>query len=95
MIEYILLNEVNDQEEHIKQLITLLKKYQYPYLINIIPYNAHLFSSYTKSSRAEKCKQQLIQAGFKTFIRESRGQDINAACGMLTGLTQIKKLNNP
>ena len=83
MIEYLLIKNINDQEKDAEELILLLKKYPLPYLVNIIPYHEHPYAPFRKSEQQQYFKKKLIAAGFKTFIRESRGEDIEAACGLL------------
>ncbi|MBS3176017.1 23S rRNA (adenine(2503)-C(2))-methyltransferase RlmN [Candidatus Woesearchaeota archaeon] len=85
MIQYVMIDGINDKEEDAEQLIALLRQHPCCYVINLIPYNEHSFIDFKRSSdeRLNHFKQQLIKAGFKTFIRETRGQDIAAACGML------------
>lgn len=84
-IEYVMLNQINDQVEHAKQLAHLLKKI--PCKINLIPWNSfpnstHKCSSINRINNFYKC---LINYGFITTIRKIRGTDIDAACGQLTG----------
>ena len=85
MIEYVLLAGVNDSIENAKELAVLLK--QLPHVvINLIPYNAVQGISYVRPAEevAKVFKQTLIDAGFKTIIRTTKGVDANAACGMLS-----------
>jgi len=83
MIEYILLKDINDKKEHAQEMISLLQQYDFPYLINLIPYNEHMYADFQRSAGIGAFKHQLIEAGLKTFVRESRGEDIAAACGLL------------
>lgn len=84
-IEYVMLSGVNDSDMHAKQLAKLLANI--PSKINLIPWNPFLGSSYLSSSlnQISKFSKILIKKGFITTIRKSRGQDINAACGQLSG----------
>ncbi len=84
MIEYVLLAGINDSSECAKELAVLLK--QIPFVvINLIPYNIVQGISFERPSleQCNKFKQILIDAGFKTIIRTTKGLDSNAACGML------------
>jgi len=85
MIEYVLIDGVNDSVELAKELAILLK--QIPFvMINLIPYNNVAGIDYSRSSdsAAQLFKQTLINAGYKTIIRTTKGLDANAACGMLS-----------
>ncbi|AKC31864.1 radical SAM Cfr family YfgB [Candidatus Pantoea carbekii] len=84
-IEYVLLDHVNDSSNNAYELVKLLKNI--PCKINLIPWNAFHGSVYRRSSRSriDEFYNILIKSGFITFIRKTRGQDINAACGQLTG----------
>ncbi|URJ25014.1 23S rRNA (adenine(2503)-C(2))-methyltransferase RlmN [Candidatus Blochmannia ocreatus (nom. nud.)] len=84
-IEYILLNHVNDDISHAHQLAKKLKGI--PCKINLIPWNPIPNTPYTCSSRIRihKFLQILLQYKINTIIRKTRGADINAACGQLTG----------
>ncbi|MBS3148128.1 23S rRNA (adenine(2503)-C(2))-methyltransferase RlmN [Candidatus Woesearchaeota archaeon] len=85
MIEYVLIDGVNDSPENAKELGILLK--QVPFVVvNLIPYNPVTGIAFSRPQK-EKCeafKQALIDAGFKTIIRTTKGIDSNAACGMLS-----------
>jgi 23S rRNA (adenine2503-C2)-methyltransferase len=84
-IEYILLDGVNDQAQHVRELIELLR--DFPCKINLIPFNGFPGSGFKRpSSRAVRFFQEkLVQAGYATMVRTTRGEDIDAACGQLAG----------
>ena len=84
-IEYTLLKGVNDQSEHAGQLIALLR--DVPCKINLIPFNPFPHSEYEKPSNnaIRAFQRQLMEAGFNTTVRKTRGDDIDAACGQLVG----------
>ena len=90
MIEYILLAGVNNKVEHAKELAELLRPFKH-IVINLIPYNPVAGLSFAKPSTeaATKFKQTLIDAGYKTIIRTTKGLDANAACGMLNTKRQL------
>jgi len=85
MIEYVLLAGVNDKIEHAKELAEILKPFTH-IVINLIPYNPVAGISFIRPTEesAKAFKQALIDAGYKTIIRTTKGIDKNAACGMLT-----------
>ncbi|MCF9046802.1 23S rRNA (adenine(2503)-C(2))-methyltransferase RlmN [Acinetobacter nectaris] len=84
-IEYVMLDGVNDQAEHSQQLIKLLK--DLPSKINLIPFNPFPHAPYGRSSRNRiiAFQKALSDAGFVCTIRQTRGDDIDAACGQLVG----------
>ena len=84
-IEYVMLNGVNDSDEHAKQLVALLA--DLPSKVNLIPFNPFPHADYDKSSnnRIHAFSNILSQAGFVCTIRQTRGDDIDAACGQLVG----------
>lgn len=91
MIEYVLLSEINDKEEHAFELAILLK--QFPHvMVNLIPYNPISGANFKRPEKesAEKFKKILIDAGIKTIIRTTKGLEGNAACGMLSTKNDLK-----
>lgn len=84
-IEYVMLKDVNDTDEHARQLVNLLK--DLPCKINLIPFNPFPHAPYGRSSnnRIHAFSNILNQAGFVCTIRQTRGDDIDAACGQLVG----------
>jgi len=88
--EYVMLDGVNDQPEHARELIRLLKGI--PTLMNLIPFNPFEASGYSTSSRkaVAKFSEILQNAGMTTVTRKTRGEDIDAACGQLAGQIEDK-----
>lgn len=84
-IEYVMLAGVNDSDEHAHQLAALLQNL--PSKINLIPFNPFPHAPYDRSSnnRIHAFSQILHNAGFVCTIRQTRGDDIDAACGQLVG----------
>lgn len=84
-IEYVMLDGVNDQPQHAKQLIQLLN--DLPSKINLIPFNPFPHAPYERSSRNRimAFQQTLSDAGYVCTVRMTRGDDIDAACGQLVG----------
>ncbi|OMH41177.1 23S rRNA (adenine(2503)-C(2))-methyltransferase RlmN [Desulfurobacterium indicum] len=85
MIEYLMLEGINDSPEDAVRLSKLVKGI--PVKVNLIPFNQYPGSSFKTPSREkiEAFQKILWDRGIATFIRDSRGQDISAACGMLRG----------
>lgn len=84
-IEYVMLAGVNDSDAHAHELAALLK--DLPSKINLIPFNPFPHAPYGRSSnnRIHAFSNILNQAGFVCTIRQTRGDDIDAACGQLVG----------
>ncbi|MCH7741169.1 MAG: 23S rRNA (adenine(2503)-C(2))-methyltransferase RlmN [Proteobacteria bacterium] len=84
-VEYILIDKVNDQAEHALQLIELLR--DFPCKINLIPFNPFPGTTYKTPKRqaVRAFQDKLVDAGYATMVRTTRGQDIQAACGQLVG----------
>lgn len=84
-IEYVMLKGINDSNKNAEQLANLLNRL--PSKINLIPWNPFLGSSFLCSDmhRINTFAKILRYKGFTTVIRKNRGQDIDAACGQLTG----------
>ncbi|MGS2716751.1 23S rRNA (adenine(2503)-C(2))-methyltransferase RlmN [Eionea flava] len=84
-IEYTLIDQVNDRPHHAYELAELLR--EIPVKINLIPFNPFSLVNYKRvSNNALRAFQNiLIQEGFTTTVRTTRGDDIDAACGQLAG----------
>lgn len=83
MFEYTLLRGINDTDRDAYELGRKLQGI--PCKINLLPYNespALPFKSPTKD-RLLRFQKILIDAHYTVFIRNSRGNDISAACGQL------------
>ncbi len=85
-IEYTLMDGINDKAEHAQELAQLLA--DVPCKINLIPFNAFSASDYRRVSnnRLYRFRDILVEAGYITTIRSTRGDDIDAACGQLAGI---------
>jgi 23S rRNA (adenine2503-C2)-methyltransferase len=84
--EYTLMKGVNDQAEHVRQLIKLMR--QLPTCkVNLIPFNPFPGTRYERSdvNDIRDFQTQLLNAGVLTMLRRTRGDDIDAACGQLAG----------
>ncbi len=84
-IEYTLIDQVNDRPHHAHQLAELLR--DVPVKINLIPFNPFNLSNYKRVSNnaLRKFQDILMEAGYITTVRTTRGDDIDAACGQLAG----------
>lgn len=84
--EYIMIENLNDQEEHAIMLANLLKKYQIKnYHLNLIPYNPVNEVDYKRSPRQNiiNFENTLEKMNVSVTRRAERGKDIDAACGQL------------
>jgi 23S rRNA (adenine2503-C2)-methyltransferase len=95
--EYVMLDTVNDSDEHARQLANLINRHQLRAKVNLIPHNTANPLPYRPSSpeRVEGFKAILESKGVHAFIRRPRGRDIYAACGQLaarqgTNLIQLQ-----
>ena len=91
--EYCMLDGVNDQPEHARQLVTLMRKHAVDGLsckFNLIPFNPFPASGLTRSPMPQVLAfaKILLDAGIVTTVRKTRGDDIDAACGQLAGDVQ-------
>ena len=83
--EYVMLDGINDQREHARALIDLVR--DVPCKLNLIPFNPFAGSGFATSPR-ERIRgfaRALQDASIVTTIRKTRGDDIDAACGQLAG----------
>ena len=81
--EYVLMEEVNDRPEDARELARLLRGLRCK--VNLLPLNEAPAIPFRRPSRerVEAFQEILKTAGVLATIRESRGWDISAACGML------------
>ena len=89
--EYIMFKGINDTSKHVKGIMQLLNGVKCR--INLIHFhpipNSPLLGSEQKTMEAFRDK--LTQSGITTTIRRSRGEDIYAACGLLSTKELIKQ----
>lgn len=81
--EYGLFGGVNDQVEHAKELIQLIKPLNCH--VNLIPVNHVPERNYVRTAKDDifKFHQTLVRGGINATIRREQGADIDAACGQL------------
>lgn len=84
-VEYVMLDHINDSTDDAHQLADVLKNT--PCKINLIPWNPFPAVPYGRSSnsRVDRFAKVLMEYGFTTIVRRTRGDDIDAACGQLAG----------
>jgi 23S rRNA (adenine2503-C2)-methyltransferase len=88
--EYVMLDDVNDSDEHARQLLRLTR--YVPCKFNLIPFNPFPGSPFRRSPspRLRRFAEILMNAGIVTTTRKTRGEDIDAACGQLAGQVMDK-----
>ena len=84
-VEYTLIAGINDSPEQAKELAVLLK--DFPCKINLIPFNPFSLSDYQRPNKKaiDRFWQILSDSSIVTTVRNTRGDDIDAACGQLVG----------
>ena len=84
--EYTLMKGINDQPEHARQLIKLMRRLP-TCKVNLIPFNPFPGTRFKRSDADDihAFQTQLLNAGVLTMLRRTRGDDIDAACGQLAG----------
>jgi 23S rRNA (adenine2503-C2)-methyltransferase len=91
--EYTLMKGVNDQPEHARALVALLRDFDRRVQmkgaakINLIPFNPFPGAAFQRpEDTAIRAFQKLLNnAGMIAPVRRTRGDDIDAACGQLKG----------
>jgi 23S rRNA (adenine2503-C2)-methyltransferase len=88
--EYCMLDGVNDQPEHARQLVELVRRHGGDGVsckLNLIPFNPFPASGLVRSpqQQVQAFAKILSDAGIVTTVRKTRGDDIDAACGQLAG----------
>jgi len=83
--EYVMIADVNDHIRDARRLVKLLEGV--PSKINLIPYNEHPRLPYRRPSeeKIDKFHGFLLSSHHTVVIRKSRGQNILAGCGQLSG----------
>jgi 23S rRNA (adenine2503-C2)-methyltransferase len=88
-VEYILFGQFNDSIADAKELAMFCKNF--PVKVNIIEYNPVKNSGFIKSdpARTKAFVDFLENRNMVVNVRQSRGKDINAACGQLAGTLKL------
>ncbi|MFC3579843.1 23S rRNA (adenine(2503)-C(2))-methyltransferase RlmN [Sphingomonas hylomeconis] len=83
--EYVMLKDKNDSDAEAHELVRLLKHYDLPAKVNLIPFNPWPGAPYDCSTpeRIKSFSNIIFDAGISAPIRTPRGRDIDAACGQL------------
>ncbi len=83
LIQYTLIEGVNDGDEEIQGLVQLLSDIDCK--LNLIPMNEVGFSRWKSPQvkRIEAIQTMVLEAGIRCMVRYSKAQDIGGACGQL------------
>ncbi len=90
--EYVMLKDKNDSDQDARELVNLLRNYDLPAKVNLIPFNPWPGSDYECSTpeRIKSFSKIIFDAGISAPIRTPRGRDIMAACGQLKSASEKK-----
>ncbi len=88
--EYVMLKDKNDSDDDARELVRLIKLYNLPAKVNLIPFNPWPGAIYECSSaeRIKRFSDIVFDAGISAPVRTPRGRDIDAACGQLKTTAQ-------
>ncbi len=88
--EYVMLKNKNDSDADARELVRLLKAYDLPAKVNLIPFNPWPGSAYECSTpeRIARFSDIVFRAGISAPVRRARGADIMAACGQLKSASE-------
>ncbi len=83
--EYVLIKGINDSRQDAERLAGLLRPIRAK--INLIPFNTYQGCEFERPQESviNDFKEILTQKNYTVIIRHSKGQDISAACGQLSG----------
>ncbi len=90
--EYVMLKDRNDSDEDARELVRLIRDYDLPAKVNLIPFNPWPGAPYECSTpdRIRRFSAIVFGAGISAPIRTPRGRDIDAACGQLKTAAEKK-----
>ncbi|MDT0507630.1 23S rRNA (adenine(2503)-C(2))-methyltransferase RlmN [Novosphingobium sp. MMS21-SN21R] len=90
--EYVMLKDKNDSDADARELVRLIKQYNLPAKVNLIPFNPWEGAAYECSTpeRIKRFAEIVFAAGISAPVRTPRGRDIDAACGQLKTAAEKK-----
>ncbi|MEY4502264.1 MAG: rRNA ((2503)-C(2))-methyltransferase RlmN [Pseudomonadota bacterium] len=90
--EYVMLKDKNDSDADAHELVRLIRKYDLPAKVNLIPFNPWPGALYECSTpeRIRSFSNIVFNGGISAPIRTPRGRDIDAACGQLKTSSEKK-----
>jgi 23S rRNA (adenine2503-C2)-methyltransferase len=88
--EYAMLKGVNDSLDDARELVRLLRRYDIPAKVNLIPFNPWPGTDFECSDwdTIHAFSEHVFNAGISAPIRMPRGRDIMAACGQLKSASE-------
>ena len=88
--EYVMLKDKNDSDADAHELVRLIREYDLPAKVNLIPFNPWPGAIYDCSTpeRIKRFSNIVFDAGISAPVRTPRGRDIMAACGQLKSAAQ-------
>jgi 23S rRNA (adenine2503-C2)-methyltransferase len=91
-LEYVMLKDKNDSDEDARELVRLIKRYDLPAKVNLIPFNPWPGAPYECSDpeRIRRFSNIIFEGGISAPVRTPRGRDIDAACGQLKTAAEKK-----
>lgn len=90
--EYVVIAGRNDTPDDARRLAAYLQGLRVT--VNLIPYNPGTVGTFQPGD-PESLRKMLTEAGFRVFVRETKGQKIMAACGQLGNRRLRNKLTRP
>jgi len=90
--EYVMIRDKNDSDADARELVRLIKKFDLPAKVNLIPFNPWPGADYECSTpeRIRSFSSIVFDAGISAPVRTPRGRDIDAACGQLKTASEKK-----
>jgi 23S rRNA (adenine2503-C2)-methyltransferase len=90
--EYVMIKDKNDSDDDARELVRLLREYNLPAKVNLIPFNPWPGAGYETSTpeRIRRFSEIVFEGGFSAPVRTPRGRDIDAACGQLKTAAEKK-----
>ncbi len=90
--EYVMLKDKNDSDADAHELVRLLKQFDLPAKVNLIPFNPWPGAEYECSTpeRIKSFSNIVFEGGISAPVRTPRGRDIDAACGQLKTAAEKK-----
>jgi len=91
--EYVMLKGKNDSDADARELVRLLRHYDLPAKVNLIPFNPWPGAVYECSTpeRIRAFSNIVFEGGISAPVRTPRGRDIDAACGQLKTAAEKKR----
>jgi 23S rRNA (adenine2503-C2)-methyltransferase len=90
--EYVMIKDKNDSDDDARELVRLMRQYNLPAKVNLIPFNPWPGAGYVTSApdRIRRFSEIVFEGGFSAPVRTPRGRDIDAACGQLKTAAEKK-----